>query len=324
MDFLISPFMQDILGFYLPMWGVILAGILLLAIVIAAIVLFVRWGKKKPESVEKDQESSAQSDSASTVTSQESQEEAKDSPVVVTLVTDKQQAETPLTDSAEVAAAIDNKPSNKKQNKSENEVKQKSVKKADAKIQQQPADSVPLAASLNEKGKSTAPIAEKKVEPLESKTTDSSSENKSVVKKTTNTQKGTSSKSVGEKKSAPQKPAKSQESTAAGSGKFIIFKRNDSYLFALKANNGQLLLESKNYTSRDGVKRAINTLKKNIDGNFVVDNDKTGKFRFVLYSAGNQMLFVGENYATKKSCENAINSTKRFAMTAVTVDITEE
>lgn len=102
------------------------------------------------------------------------------------------------------------------------------------------------------------------------------------------------------------------------SGKYEIVKRNDSFFFLLKANNGQLLLESAGYTSLAGVKKAIETFKNAVEvGEFAIDEDKNGNFKFILRaSAHSQMLYHGETYGTRQSAENAIQSVKNFAFKA--------
>lgn len=111
---------------------------------------------------------------------------------------------------------------------------------------------------------------------------------------------------------------KEESRAAKSSGKYEIVKRNDSFFFLLKANNGQLLLESSAYTTEQGVRKAIDTFKKAVEvGEFTVDEDKNGNFKFILRaSARSQMLYYGEAYSSRQSAENAIGSVKNFAFTA--------
>ena len=102
-------------------------------------------------------------------------------------------------------------------------------------------------------------------------------------------------------------------------GKYEIVKRNDAFYFLLKANNGQLLLESHAYTSLAGAKGGIDTFKNAVEnGEFAIDEDKNGNFKFILRaSARSQMLYHGETYATRQRAESAIGSVKNFAFTDV-------
>ena len=106
-------------------------------------------------------------------------------------------------------------------------------------------------------------------------------------------------------------------SAKKNSGKYEIVKRYGSFYFLLKANNGQLLLESTGYTTEQGAKKAIDTFKNAVEvGEFSIDEDKNGNFKFILRaSARSQMLYHGETYASRQRAESAIQSVKNFALT---------
>ena len=115
---------------------------------------------------------------------------------------------------------------------------------------------------------------------------------------------------------AEDKPA---ESKGKSGGKYEIVKKNGSFFFLLKANNGQLLLCSSGYTTEQGAKKAIDTFKNAVEvGEFHIDEDKNGNFKFILKaSARSQVLYIGESYGTRQSAENAVQSVKNFAFRAV-------
>ena len=126
--------------------------------------------------------------------------------------------------------------------------------------------------------------------------------------------------------SVEETPAPAEQETTAtdarpgkNGGKYEIVKKNGSFYFLLKANNGQLLLESSGYTTEQGAKKAIETFKNAVEsGEFNVDEDKNGNYKFILRaSARSQMLYHGETYGTRQSAENAIGSVKNFAFRAV-------
>ena len=108
-------------------------------------------------------------------------------------------------------------------------------------------------------------------------------------------------------------------------GKWVICRviTNDAdceemYFFELRANNGERLLESEEYTSYQGALRGIQTHKTNIlNGNFKIATTKKGDYIFKLLSGKNMLLCTGENYPTRTRCQNAIDSTIRFAATAI-------
>ncbi len=111
-----------------------------------------------------------------------------------------------------------------------------------------------------------------------------------------------------EKEDAEKKP----------SGKFEIAKRADGFHYYLLANNGQLLFSSNGYASASYAKGAIQNFKKAVYlSNFMIDEDKFGRFRFILRGAGFSTVYVGESYTTRAACEKIITSVKNFSRTAV-------
>ena len=128
------------------------------------------------------------------------------------------------------------------------------------------------------------------------------------------------------KSSEEKNPAKkATDATAKSGGKYEIVKRNGFFYFLLKANNGQLMLESTGYTTESGAKGGIDTFKNAVEnGVFMIDEDKNGNFKYILRaSARSQMLYHGESYPTRKSAENAIESVKSFAPLAVVKRVEE-
>ena len=115
-----------------------------------------------------------------------------------------------------------------------------------------------------------------------------------------------------------EKGAKGEEKFKNG-GKYEIIKKHGGFYFLLKANNGQLLLESSGYTSLAGAKKAVETFKKAVEvGEFSIDVDKNGNFKFILRtSARSQMHYHGETYRTRQSAEKAILSVKKFAFKSI-------
>ena len=134
-------------------------------------------------------------------------------------------------------------------------------------------------------------------------------------------------KPTAEKKPVAKKaaPAAADAPAPKNGGKYEIVKRNGSFFFLLKANNGQLLLESTGYTTEAGAKGGIETFKNAVEnGEFHIDPDKNGNYRFILRaSARSQMLYHGESYSTRQSAENSIKSVKNFALRAVVKRVEE-
>ncbi len=100
-------------------------------------------------------------------------------------------------------------------------------------------------------------------------------------------------------------------------GKFEICKESDQYAFYLLANNGQILYSSRCYASEAACRKGIESFKRAAYvGNFFVDRDKFGNYRYVLKNIGSAPSFIGESYENKSQCEKIIESVKKFVITA--------
>ncbi len=100
-------------------------------------------------------------------------------------------------------------------------------------------------------------------------------------------------------------------------GKFEICKEDDQYTFYLLANNGQILYSSRYYANENACRRGIDSFKRAAYvGNFFVDRDKFGNFRYVLKNIGSAPAFIGESYDNKPQCEKIIDSVKKFIVSA--------
>ena len=100
-------------------------------------------------------------------------------------------------------------------------------------------------------------------------------------------------------------------------GKFEICKEDDQYAFYLLANNGQILYSSRLYAGESACRKGIESFKRAAYvGNFFVDRDKFGNFRYVLKNIGSAPAFIGESYDNKPQCEKIIESVKKFIISA--------
>jgi len=101
-------------------------------------------------------------------------------------------------------------------------------------------------------------------------------------------------------------------------GKFEIVKEEDGeYSFYLLANNGQILYSSRYYASEVACRKGVESFKRAAYvGNFFVDRDKFGNYRYVLKNIGSAPSFIGESYDNKPQCEKVIDSVKNFIVTA--------
>ena len=100
-------------------------------------------------------------------------------------------------------------------------------------------------------------------------------------------------------------------------GKFEICKESDQYAFYLLANNGQVLYSSRLYANESACRKGIESFKRAAYvGNFFVDRDKFGNYRYVLKNIGSAPAFIGESYDNKPQCEKIIESVKKFIISA--------
>ncbi len=110
------------------------------------------------------------------------------------------------------------------------------------------------------------------------------------------------------------------EAAAEKAGKFEICREEDDYCFYLLANNGHILYSSRFFSNEAACRRGIESFKKAAYvGNFFVDCDKFGNYRYILKNIGSAPSFIGESYTSRQSCENSIASVKKFIVTASVV-----
>ena len=107
------------------------------------------------------------------------------------------------------------------------------------------------------------------------------------------------------------------EASAQKKGKFEICREKNEFCFYLLASNGQILYSSRFYASEAACRKGIESFKRAAYvGNFFIDRDKFGHYRYVLKNIGSAPAFIGESYDNKPQCENIIQSVKNFIVTA--------
>lgn len=108
-------------------------------------------------------------------------------------------------------------------------------------------------------------------------------------------------------------------------GKFEISKRkNEEFQFNLKAGNGEVILTSEGYTTKNNCKKGIESVKKNspYDERYerkVAANDKP---YFNLKATNGEIIGTSQMYANEADRERGIESVKRTAHDAEIVDLT--
>lgn len=108
-------------------------------------------------------------------------------------------------------------------------------------------------------------------------------------------------------------------------GKFVITKRKDGeFQFNLKAGNGEIILTSEGYKTKDGCKKGIESVRVNsqIDDRFERKVSTNDKYYFVLKAGNGEPIGKSQMYATKQGMESGITSVKNNAPDAEIVDET--
>jgi len=87
----------------------------------------------------------------------------------------------------------------------------------------------------------------------------------------------------------------------------------EKYRFNLKAANGEVILVSETYESKDNALSGIESVKQNSahDERFERKNSKRSEPYFVLKAANGQIIGLSEMYSSEAACENGIASVKK-------------
>ena len=106
-------------------------------------------------------------------------------------------------------------------------------------------------------------------------------------------------------------------------GKFVCSKSKDGQdFFVLKANNGQVILQSERYKSKKSCANGIESVRKNSqDANrFETKTAKDGRSYFVLKASNGQAIGKSQMYKSTSGCANGIKSVAANAPDAEVVD----
>jgi uncharacterized protein YegP (UPF0339 family) len=99
-------------------------------------------------------------------------------------------------------------------------------------------------------------------------------------------------------------------------GKFVIdTRKNGDFHFNLKAGNGQVILSSQGYSSKDGCLNGIESVKKNAadENRFEKKVSTNDKFYFNLKAGNGQIIGSSEMYESEAGCDNGIASVQKNA-----------
>ncbi|HEX4580989.1 MAG TPA: YegP family protein [Acidobacteriaceae bacterium] len=87
----------------------------------------------------------------------------------------------------------------------------------------------------------------------------------------------------------------------------------EKYRFHLKTANGEVVLVSESYESKESALNGIESVKENarIEDRFERKNSKRLEPYFVLKAANGQIIGISEMYSSEAACENGIASVKK-------------
>ncbi|ARB45954.1 YegP family protein [Alloalcanivorax xenomutans] len=109
-------------------------------------------------------------------------------------------------------------------------------------------------------------------------------------------------------------------------GKFELDKAsNGQFIFRLKAANGQVILGSEQYTTKEACKNGIESVQTNAakDERYQRKEAKDGRHYFNLLAGNHQVIGTSQMYKDTGGMENGIDSVKTNAPGAAVDDLTD-
>lgn len=99
--------------------------------------------------------------------------------------------------------------------------------------------------------------------------------------------------------------------------KFEIFSgSNGQYYFRLRAANGEQILASEGYTSKEACRGGIVSVKSNAPYDARYERRDSTTYTFVLKATNGQVIGRSESYSTRAARENGITAVKNTAPSA--------
>ena len=102
----------------------------------------------------------------------------------------------------------------------------------------------------------------------------------------------------------------------------ISTRKNGEFQFVLKADNGQVILNSEGYSSKQGCANGIESVKTNSQSkdNFETKTASNGKWYFVLKAGNGQIIGTSQMYEGEDGMKNGLASVIKNAHNAAVVD----
>lgn len=105
---------------------------------------------------------------------------------------------------------------------------------------------------------------------------------------------------------------------------FEIYQdKKEEFRFRLKAKNGQNILASEGYSSKQACLTGIESVKKNSqdDSKFKLKETEKGKWHFNLVAGNGQVVGTSQLYESESGAKNGIESVKKNASEAEIVSV---
>ncbi|MDD2594191.1 MAG: YegP family protein [Bacteroidales bacterium] len=103
----------------------------------------------------------------------------------------------------------------------------------------------------------------------------------------------------------------------------ISTRKNGEFQFNLKASNGEIILSSEGYKTKDACIKGIESVKKNsaVEARFEKAVAKNGKPYFNLKATNGQVIGASQMYASETTRDNGIASVIKNAPGADVVEL---
>jgi uncharacterized protein YegP (UPF0339 family) len=107
-------------------------------------------------------------------------------------------------------------------------------------------------------------------------------------------------------------------------GKYVITRSGTEYLWNLKAGNGEKILTSERYSTKDSAKGGIESCKTNSpkDERYERRTSSASQPYFVLKAGNGEVIGTSEMYSSTSSRDNGIKSCKENGPSATADDQT--
>jgi len=106
-------------------------------------------------------------------------------------------------------------------------------------------------------------------------------------------------------------------------GKFTLSMGKDGkHYFALKAGNGEIILQSQGYASKESCASGIESVRRNAAdaSRFEKRTATDGRFYFVLLAGNKQTIGKSQMYKTESGCNNGMESVGKNAPDATVAE----